>query len=403
MLVTLGFLLATLLALALAPAFRRRIERLTIERLRASMPLTEAEIKADKDRLRAQFAIRVHKLEQEIEKFRMAAARQLVDINRRDATIAALESEAQRLRAEHEENLNARRVLEHTISDRVPKIEQRLSEARKLVQQRDQEKASLSSEATRSIRALDDAMQANAQQRSELDRLQAALGGRSGVRPGDRSADARIGLLPTDLTTAREAASAVHAAEAQVIALKSKVDDQATEINRLKASLSAYEADQEAGGKKAASKARLYALQAEVASQTETIQRLRADLAASNERLARNSAHYMEEMRRLGAGALAPSAQTRRPGPVGQRRTLAERIGHSGPAVAAVEPGTREGNGTTGAPAADRGKVTEFLRTLSDRGSPDASVQSGATDKSGADSMKSKPRLMDRLTGLGKN
>src|SRR3954451_10822282 len=111
MLVTLGFLLATLLALALAPAFRRRIERLTIERLRASMPLTEAEIKADKDRLRAQFAIRVHKLEQEIEKFRMAAARQLVDINRRDATIAALESEAQRLRAEHEENLNARRVL----------------------------------------------------------------------------------------------------------------------------------------------------------------------------------------------------------------------------------------------------------------------------------------------------
>ena len=67
MLATLGFLTAALLALFISPLYRRRVARLTTDKLKRSMPLTEAEIRADKDRLRAEFAIRIHKLETKVE------------------------------------------------------------------------------------------------------------------------------------------------------------------------------------------------------------------------------------------------------------------------------------------------------------------------------------------------
>ncbi|MFX5480817.1 hypothetical protein ABTD95_19465, partial [Acinetobacter baumannii] len=60
MLVGLGFLIALLLAALIAPAYRRRTVRLTTDALKRTLPLTEAEIRADKDRLRAEHAIRIH-------------------------------------------------------------------------------------------------------------------------------------------------------------------------------------------------------------------------------------------------------------------------------------------------------------------------------------------------------
>ena len=85
MLAAFGFLTAALLALFIAPLYRRRVARLTTEMLKRSMPLTEAEIRADKDRLRAEAAIRIHKLETKVEEAAEASARQMVELNRRDA------------------------------------------------------------------------------------------------------------------------------------------------------------------------------------------------------------------------------------------------------------------------------------------------------------------------------
>ena len=67
MLVTLGFLIAALLVVVLLPAYRRRIERFTTEALKRTLPLTEEEIRADKDRMRADFAMEVHRLETKVE------------------------------------------------------------------------------------------------------------------------------------------------------------------------------------------------------------------------------------------------------------------------------------------------------------------------------------------------
>ena len=123
MTVALGFLVAILGVIVIAPAYRRRVVRLTTDAIRQSIPITEAEIRADKDRLRAQFAIRVHKLEAQAEQQSLAAARQLVEMNRRDARITELNTELEALRAGLEENINARRVLEHTVTDRLPRLE----------------------------------------------------------------------------------------------------------------------------------------------------------------------------------------------------------------------------------------------------------------------------------------
>ena len=53
MYVALGFLLASLLALMVAPAFWRRAVRLTKRRVEMTMPMSASDIQADKDKLLA--------------------------------------------------------------------------------------------------------------------------------------------------------------------------------------------------------------------------------------------------------------------------------------------------------------------------------------------------------------
>jgi len=171
MLVALGFLLATLIALLLAPAYRARAMRLTYKQIRRTLPLTDDELIVERDRLRAHYAVRIHDLETKLEKARLSAARQQVEVNRRDATIRKLESEIAELRAELEQNVNARRVLEQTVMDRLPAVEQKLAETRSLLEQRDRELAAITKDTSKTVRALDEVMQINAQQRAEIERL----------------------------------------------------------------------------------------------------------------------------------------------------------------------------------------------------------------------------------------
>lgn len=82
MLFSLGFLAAVLIALMIAPALWRRAVRLTRERIEASTPLTMNEIQADKDRLRAEFAMSTRRLEMSIQSFRDKAAAQIIEIGK---------------------------------------------------------------------------------------------------------------------------------------------------------------------------------------------------------------------------------------------------------------------------------------------------------------------------------
>lgn len=113
----LGFLSAGLLALMVSPAIWNRAVVLTKRRIESSVPLTLNEIQADKDQLRAEFAMSTRRLEMSVEELREKASSQVIEINRkrdelakltedseeRLSTVQQLEAKASELRAQLQE------------------------------------------------------------------------------------------------------------------------------------------------------------------------------------------------------------------------------------------------------------------------------------------------------------
>jgi len=93
MYVGLGFLAASLLALVIIPLIHDRAVRLTLRRLNAGTPLSIAEIQAERDQLRAEFAISMRRLEIHVEHFRAKAASQFAELGKNAATINHLKAE----------------------------------------------------------------------------------------------------------------------------------------------------------------------------------------------------------------------------------------------------------------------------------------------------------------------
>ena len=90
---TLGLLTAGLLSLMIMPAIWRRASRLTLRRFEAATPISFSEIRAEKDQIRAEFAMATRRLEMSVEELREKGARQLVEINRNQQTIQSLRTE----------------------------------------------------------------------------------------------------------------------------------------------------------------------------------------------------------------------------------------------------------------------------------------------------------------------
>src|ERR1700751_1284745 len=89
----LGFLAATLLALVILPMVHARAVRLTMRRLEAATPLSMAEIQADKDQLRAEFAMSARRLEISIDQLKTKTTAQLAELGKKTDTINRLKAE----------------------------------------------------------------------------------------------------------------------------------------------------------------------------------------------------------------------------------------------------------------------------------------------------------------------
>lgn len=90
MIFALGFLFAGLAALAFAPAFWRRANQLTRRRLEMQVPLSVQEILAERDQLRAEFAVEQRRLELRAEQTKLAHAADRSELGRRAAEISGL-------------------------------------------------------------------------------------------------------------------------------------------------------------------------------------------------------------------------------------------------------------------------------------------------------------------------
>jgi hypothetical protein len=93
-----GFLLAALSVLVVTPLVHGRAVRLTMRRLEATMPLSMAEVQADKDLQRAEFAMSTRRLETTVEQLRTRGAGQLAELGRKGDAINRLKIELGTLR-----------------------------------------------------------------------------------------------------------------------------------------------------------------------------------------------------------------------------------------------------------------------------------------------------------------
>jgi chromosome segregation ATPase len=88
-----GFLAASLFGLVLIPLVHNRAVRLTMKRLEAATPLSMAEIQADKDQLRAEFAMSTRRLELSVEQMKSKTTNQLAELGKKTDAINRLKLE----------------------------------------------------------------------------------------------------------------------------------------------------------------------------------------------------------------------------------------------------------------------------------------------------------------------
>jgi chromosome segregation ATPase len=93
MYIGIGFLVAGLLVIGVIPLVHARAVRLTMRRLEALTPMSMAEIQADKDQLRAEFAMAMSRLEMTIEHMKAKTTSQLAEIGRKSEAIGRLKFE----------------------------------------------------------------------------------------------------------------------------------------------------------------------------------------------------------------------------------------------------------------------------------------------------------------------
>jgi hypothetical protein len=188
----LGFLLGCLLALMLAPPLWNRAVKLTTRKLEATMPMSLNDIQADKDQLRAEFAIDLRKVEVALDKAREKAARELIEANKRRVEITVLNTDLASAKSQLQENQSANRVLQQTIKRRLPDLDSRLKAAKKALAELESVNAELRATVASQSEALRTARTTLHNQRADIQRLRAALesGGGAPLR-GLGKADAR--------------------------------------------------------------------------------------------------------------------------------------------------------------------------------------------------------------------
>ena len=160
MYLAIGFLVSMLFGLMIVPLVHNRAVRLTTKRLEAATPLSMAEIQADKDQLRAEFAMSARRLEMSVDQLKNKTTSQLAELGKKSdsinrlklelgektATIFSLETREkavkEQLRATEEEfaaKTESLRQAEHALTDKqgeLAKINHELSDRSMMAESR---------------------------------------------------------------------------------------------------------------------------------------------------------------------------------------------------------------------------------------------------------------------------
>jgi chromosome segregation ATPase len=167
MYLAIGFLISMLFGLMIVPLVHNRAVRLTTRRIEAATPLSMAEIQADKDQLRAEFAMSARRLEMSVDQLKNKTTSQLAELGKKtdainrmklelgekNATIFALEARERAMKEQlraTEEEFGARtgtlRSAEQDLTDKqreLAKINAELSDRSMMAESRQAELAAV--------------------------------------------------------------------------------------------------------------------------------------------------------------------------------------------------------------------------------------------------------------------
>jgi chromosome segregation ATPase len=223
MYLAIGFLVAMLLGLMIVPLIHNRAVRLTTRRMEAATPLSMAEIQADKDQLRAEFAMSARRLEMSVDQLKHKTTSQLAELGKKTDAINRMKIEL----GEKNATIFSLEAREKAMKDQLRATEE---------------------EFAAKTGALREAEKALSDKQSELGRLSTELSNRS--------------------VTAESRKSELVSVNAQIEALKSRVGDAEKEFSATQARL-----EQERGQSEAASRQL-----AEARSRVENLSRRVTDL-----------------------------------------------------------------------------------------------------------------------------
>src|SRR3979490_2199941 len=123
MYLAIGFLISMLFGLMIVPLVHNRAVRLTTKRLEAVTPMSMAEIQADKDQLRAEFAMSTRRLEMRVEQMKAKTTSQLAEIGKKSEGIGRLKIEL----GEKTEALAASEAREAQLNEDLTRIQEQLA------------------------------------------------------------------------------------------------------------------------------------------------------------------------------------------------------------------------------------------------------------------------------------
>jgi len=198
MYIGIGFLVAGLLVIGVIPLVHARAVRLTMKRLEAVTPMSMAEIQADKDQLRAEFAMSTRRLEMSVEQMKAKTTNQLAEIGKKSEAIGRLKLEL----GEKTAALFAVEARERQIAEDLQHAEAERAASTSAMQQVEQSLASAQARIAELTGNLTEASTSGDTQRVELVALRAqadALQGQIEAMEGEiKDLDQRLGLKTSE-------------------------------------------------------------------------------------------------------------------------------------------------------------------------------------------------------------
>ncbi len=144
---TLGFLIASGIGLAMAMLMWRRAENVTEKRLRASSPVSLDDFNADKDRMRAEFAMSARKLEISVENLRKKAETRRAELDKREREVMTLKEQIKEKTSIAAERGDEIAILSQSLAESEANLERGNTEIGKLREQLSEAQAVLARQA----------------------------------------------------------------------------------------------------------------------------------------------------------------------------------------------------------------------------------------------------------------